>query len=371
MGPSAEKSRGWSRAQIRPRLERESEVEFEIDISPSDRYHFQMEFPVNEELIETTAKLLEERRVAKERLDKIQSSQGDVSPAVFERVSKDYQDKFNSLTEQLWAKKGEIDKELGKLYETKTKLGENVETHKEQVEEVKFRQTLGEFDSDEAYETELGAANEKLTKFETLLKSVQTNIERYETLFTNEPDLRAAPGTAKPAEAPAAAPAPKPETPSSEVPLGEALHDVEYDDSGSGYKLESEEGDYYGESKPSAGATCVFSPQEIDPDTLVGPPPTAVEGSVLKVIQGDTDAAEFPLQEKTTLGRSNTCTIPLKDAKISRQHAMLKHNGTHWVVADLQSANGLLVNGRKVDTAKLRDGDRIQLGGFVLELKVS
>ena len=46
----------------------------------------------------------------------------------------------------------------------------------------------------------------------------------------------------------------------------------------------------------------------------------------------------------------------------SRRHAELRQEGaTYWIV-DLGSMNGTLVNGRRVERERLRDGDRITLG---------
>ena len=64
----------------------------------------------------------------------------------------------------------------------------------------------------------------------------------------------------------------------------------------------------------------------------------------------------------TVLGRSREADIRIDDANISRRHAEIRHeDGAHWVV-DLGSTNGIEVNGRRVERAKLSDGDRIVLG---------
>ena len=48
---------------------------------------------------------------------------------------------------------------------------------------------------------------------------------------------------------------------------------------------------------------------------------------------------------------------------ISRSHAHLRFAEGAWKVVDLQSTNGLLVNGVKKGEATLRDGDTITFGG--------
>jgi len=47
---------------------------------------------------------------------------------------------------------------------------------------------------------------------------------------------------------------------------------------------------------------------------------------------------------------------PAQPNMISRQHALISWNADSWFVQDLGSTNGLLLNGRKVSSAALRDG---------------
>ena len=73
------------------------------------------------------------------------------------------------------------------------------------------------------------------------------------------------------------------------------------------------------------------------------------------------------------IGRSRECDVVLSDANVSRRHAELRPAaaGT-WVISDLGSTNGVLVNGHRISgAASLRPGDRIALGtadiGFEFE----
>ena len=67
--------------------------------------------------------------------------------------------------------------------------------------------------------------------------------------------------------------------------------------------------------------------------------------------------------EGGTIGRSRDCAIVLEDAGVSRQHAELRPDDDGWIVEDLGSTNGVLVNGRRIrGTQALQDGDRIELG---------
>jgi len=68
--------------------------------------------------------------------------------------------------------------------------------------------------------------------------------------------------------------------------------------------------------------------------------------------------------DETLIGRNPTTHITLLDEGISREHAVVlleEEDGTH-VVEDLQSTNGTKVNGKRVRSATLADGDEIEIG---------
>jgi hypothetical protein len=63
------------------------------------------------------------------------------------------------------------------------------------------------------------------------------------------------------------------------------------------------------------------------------------------------------------LGRAATCAIRLADPSVSRRHAELRPLGTgRWIVQDLGSTNGTLLNGRPVLEAPVAPGDELLLG---------
>lgn len=84
-------------------------------------------------------------------------------------------------------------------------------------------------------------------------------------------------------------------------------------------------------------------------------------GEYLAVEDG-TEVVVLPVPDGVLhIGRS-TAGLTLDDSTVSRRHALLvhDHDGTH--VLDDRSLNGLVVNGRRVNAATLRDGDDIELG---------
>ncbi|MCC6274055.1 MAG: FHA domain-containing protein [Deltaproteobacteria bacterium] len=96
----------------------------------------------------------------------------------------------------------------------------------------------------------------------------------------------------------------------------------------------------------------------------------AAEASLL-LIEGDLDESEFILGENTSIGRSPSNDICLKESKVSRQHAAINVRNGHYVMIDLKSSNGILVNGRKVEEAYLQDGDIITVGSFKFQFNLA
>jgi hypothetical protein len=62
------------------------------------------------------------------------------------------------------------------------------------------------------------------------------------------------------------------------------------------------------------------------------------------------------------IGRLPTCTLVLADPNVSRRHAEVHRSDGQVIVTDLGSTNGTLVNGLRVSSQQLRDGDVITLG---------
>ncbi|CAG0944325.1 partial Sensory transduction protein regX3, partial [Anaerolineae bacterium] len=84
----------------------------------------------------------------------------------------------------------------------------------------------------------------------------------------------------------------------------------------------------------------------------------------------DQAGREFQINPTTTLGRSPQCDVYIPDARASRRHAQIEWDGETCALSDLASANGTLLNGRRIITAHaLRDGDQIEIASAVLTFR--
>jgi pSer/pThr/pTyr-binding forkhead associated (FHA) protein len=84
--------------------------------------------------------------------------------------------------------------------------------------------------------------------------------------------------------------------------------------------------------------------------------------------KGDRRDLAFPIATGTTtgIGRDPGNLIQLQDPEVSRRHAVVRELDNQWVIEDLESKNGILVNGEKVTRCVIRNGDRITVGSHVL-----
>ena len=58
--------------------------------------------------------------------------------------------------------------------------------------------------------------------------------------------------------------------------------------------------------------------------------------------------------------------LRVPDRTMSARHAQLKRVGTSWTVRDLDSTNGTLLDGQRIEEAALRDGQLIEIGATLL-----
>ena len=72
-----------------------------------------------------------------------------------------------------------------------------------------------------------------------------------------------------------------------------------------------------------------------------------------------------------TIGRRPESTIQLGDPNVSRSHAEIRPHGNGWVLVDLGSTNGSRVNGTRVSSHELREGDEIAFGNTIVHFEAS
>jgi hypothetical protein len=113
------------------------------------------------------------------------------------------------------------------------------------------------------------------------------------------------------------------------------------------------------EDQVEPGATMVYKPKT---------PPEAAEAAAGPDLEREVamlswDGRTLRVDKRrVVLGRSRECDIQVEDPNISRRHAELRQEGSAYWIVDLDSTNGIEVNGRRVQRAKLESGDTFTVG---------
>jgi hypothetical protein len=121
-------------------------------------------------------------------------------------------------------------------------------------------------------------------------------------------------------------------------------------------------------SQGSLGATMVYSAarvqQEVGGKSAVSDKPVS---RALLISDGKSFVIDRP---RAIIGRSQRCDYVLADPNVSRRHFELQLRGADWYLVDLDSTNGVTVNGRRVASSRLSPGDEIVAGTSALRFDV-
>jgi hypothetical protein len=121
--------------------------------------------------------------------------------------------------------------------------------------------------------------------------------------------------------------------------------------------------------EPAPGETMVY---KADP-----PPEVAESAEVAEVAAAEPEQEVRPTgvltiagrrhelardRDRVVIGRSKDCDVQLSDPNVSRRHAEIRRDGEGYVLLDLDSTNGIEVDGKRVKRLELHDGSRFTIG---------
>jgi hypothetical protein len=116
-------------------------------------------------------------------------------------------------------------------------------------------------------------------------------------------------------------------------------------------------------SQAEPGHTMIYRPRQ-QPTQAVSAAELGLAREVVSVVwDGQRRVVD---KRRVLIGRSRECDVQLADSNVSRRHAELRQEGASYWVVDLDSTNGIEVNGRRLKRSKLEDGDRVTLGSTEL-----
>ncbi len=126
------------------------------------------------------------------------------------------------------------------------------------------------------------------------------------------------------------------------------------------------------EHRVAAAASAIAVPAAVTGSSGVSPGAEVderVRARIVVVAPASAAGSVFEIQGEAIIGRAPGCEVVIDDARVSKLHARVVCRRGRWVVEDLGSTNGTLLNDRVVATAVgIGPGDRVQVADHVLEL---
>ncbi|MCI0343493.1 MAG: FHA domain-containing protein [Planctomycetales bacterium] len=331
-------------------------------------------------------------------LAKAESNKGKVKDKIYARVKADYDAQLRAIGQEYSPVRDRILRDLKQIRAEERRLRARLDVVNEELEELRFRCEVGEFPKDELSQRE----KEKLVAVQDLNDKLGTISKTYELskqlLGGDAESVLAGPAAGSPEEF------------AEEVSIDVGVHsgvlpgsrgggkmaDVTIEEAspatrGSGPRGEtahpSSDADLEALPEiPEAGsATAVAEPEDSfvplgDQKTVQrdkGAPPVAaapgrawdgtirLEDRAILTLKNESGDETFVLgSEPLTVGRNPKNDIVLLDKTISRQHAKFSKSSEGYVVEDISSGSGVLVNGRREKRFVLQSGDSIEMGEF-------
>jgi hypothetical protein len=99
------------------------------------------------------------------------------------------------------------------------------------------------------------------------------------------------------------------------------------------------------------------------------PLPSANHAQLVMIHKGRPGKAFELSKDRVIIGRLPESDVTVPDPGVSRRHAEIRREDGGYLVADLGSTNGTMVNEARVSERALEDGDRITVGSTVLEFR--
>jgi pSer/pThr/pTyr-binding forkhead associated (FHA) protein len=95
--------------------------------------------------------------------------------------------------------------------------------------------------------------------------------------------------------------------------------------------------------------------------------PERFQASVV-IVKGYAEGMEYPLTKMyTVLGRDKEADIAVKDPLVSRRHVAILYHEGGFILKDLESTNGTMMNGALIQQADMRHKDKFRIGNTTLQ----
>jgi hypothetical protein len=307
---------------------------------------------LEDDLVSTTRDIVARRSRVDDLLEKAEGKKGKVSNKIYDRVKADYSAQLRAIGEEYAPMCDRVQNELKRIRAEERRLRARLDVVNEELEEVRFRCEVGEYNDKELAERE----KDKLDAIEELNEQIGTIDSTYDLareLLAADADAVLSGSTGEFAAEVA-------------VDVGATsgvLHSATTSDAVADVTIDEPDG-----AEAAAQDVSVAVEEAPEPlDTTGAAADVTIGGgeTALLKLKSENGEENFVLgDEALTIGRNPKNDIVLLDRTISRQHARVTREADGWVLTDLSSGGGLLINGKRVRSATMQNGDEIELGDF-------
>jgi hypothetical protein len=304
---------------------------------------------VSEEVMRLAFELLDRKRRVETLLASATAERSNVPPQIFERVTGDYRRQLEEIAAEIGPVRHRLGEELKSIHEQEVRYRAQRETLAANITELKFRSQLGEFTEEDLgerigeLELVVGALDEQLQDFERTYSVVKELWgEDVEALVAA---VRGAPKNASPMTSPRLSPPPPP-------PRRRGADEDR------------------GQAQTIAPQVPITAQPTGEPRFNAVSSATVVLGRALLTRKRPDGGKAFVIDPNgLVLGRSISSDVVIQGATISRRHAIILFENGRFVIEDVSSGGGVIVNSVRVSKSILDDGDQIEVGSSLFEFR--
>ncbi len=294
--------------------------------------------------VDALVEIRKEQLVLDGLVEKANSGKGKVPEAVFERVMKDYDARQKAAEEKARPLRQKARVNLATLTTLHSRLKSELDAAQLDQSELQFRHEIGEL-NDADYEAKKKGAEDALAARNQDFADADALRQRFVEVLPAEPEPPPPPPAPKPPLPRSKQAEPTPEYATVAIPLPTGPPPAP----DFGTVVLSRE-----EAAAAAGAPA--------PDFGTMMAPTA---SLTREEPDGSTGPTYRLGLVATIGRTPDNEVPIELPEVSRRHARLSFEDNGFTIKDLNSNNGTYVNGERVPEARLKEGDRVQVGPAV------
>lgn len=277
-----------------------------------------------------------------------ESMKDQVDARVYDRVQRDYGGRYAVLDARARPLMAQAAREYFALRELRARTEATHDTARLAREELQFRHAVGELD-EAALAAQLREPEQTIDRCGAELAALDALKARFieaagsEAALEQSQPIESSPSTIESSQ-----------TNIFMAPASDTIITTPSDDDAPSAQASAREPAAF--AAPESSHTVIYTAAQLIATQL-----TATAGSP-EATDPPPDAPRHHLGLTTSVGRSDENNVVVANPSVSRQHAMLEATPDGYIVRDLQSQNGTFVNGERVDTRPLRDGDEVIFG---------